>query len=92
MLLHFHTNQLDFNMLDFSLICFHRKYCFPPWLCVSARVFEWSSVGVCAHVSVYACMFQLVVHGTVMSAQLFSFLGNKKMCERGGGCCKDKVN
>lgn len=84
MLLHFHTNQLDFNMLDFSLICFHRKYCFSPRLCVPARVFEWSCVGVYA--SVHACVLLLVVHGTFMSAQLFSFLGNQEMC-----VCKEGV-
>ena len=86
MLLHFHTNQLDFNMLDFSLICFHRKYCFPPRLCVCVCVCEHvylsGAVCVCTCVCecVYACVPLLVVHGTFMSAQLFSFLANHEMC------------
>lgn len=63
MLSHFHTNQLDFNMLDFSLICFHRKYCFPPRLCAPARVFEWRCVGVCMLVFFcYSCPWHLHVN------------------------------
>lgn len=45
----FHTNQLDFNVLDFSLIFFHHKYRFPPkavHVCLHPPV--WSAhVGVC---------------------------------------------
>lgn len=75
MLLHFHTNQLDFNMLDFSLICFHHKYCFPLGsvcldVCLSGSV----------SASVRRCVSLLVVHGTFMSTQLFSFFGKQKRC------------
>lgn len=73
MLLHFHTNHLDFNMLDFSLIFFHHKYCFPPrlcvcvcaWMCIWMEVFyvyvcKWV---LCASVS---CPWHLHVNLTVL--------------------------
>lgn len=46
----FHTNQLDFNVLDFSLIFFHHKYrSSPPRLCMCVCIRQcWSAhVGVC---------------------------------------------
>lgn len=74
MLLHFHTNQLDFNMLDFSLICFHHKYWFPPLAmrvlsaCECVRVLEWSMLlWVCTRdcESVLFCPSLLHVSSTV---------------------------
>ena len=73
MFLHFHTNQFDSNVLDFSLIRFHHKYIFPPWraclclcvyMCFSVvwlRVCE--SVSVCVlgvHYIVFVQMFSLI--------------------------------